>query len=265
MGAAKTAARPRARALGDTNRFGYLSTKDAALIRDAVLLEAAPSSPSTEKLARNADHMRRELGARGASAPRTQEVLPPHLPGLRARESYPPGHRASRRRQDGERGYRSPSRASSEERTPCARNARGRSTNSPLAHHSVSNLADVPRPSGPLTSKQAPTSRRLRPPDPTRPAPDGSETAWPPAGALRPISRRRAKEIGTSLPPGPRMPPTAQALLWLFRQPELLDTCTRRFGPLFTLQLAQALPPSESSPTRSLRSTRTGRQVRAWL
>ncbi len=35
------------------------------------------------------------------------------------------------------------------------------------------------------------------------------------------------------------MPATAQAFLWLFRQPELLDTCARRFGPLFTLQLAQ--------------------------
>src|SRR5829696_5492808 len=80
----------------------------------------------------------------------------------------------------------------------------------------------------------------LRPPDPTRPASAGEgEAVWPPPGAVRPISPRRAERIGASLPPGPRLPATAQALVWLFRQPELLDACARRFGSVFTLQFAQ--------------------------
>ncbi len=46
-------------------------------------------------------------------------------------------------------------------------------------------LGDVPRLDS-LTMRQTPLPP-AGPPDPTRPAPDGSVTAWPPAGALRPI------------------------------------------------------------------------------
>jgi len=68
--------------LVDTNRFGYLSTKDAALIRDAVLLECDTFLTLDRKLARNADHMSRELGLEVLRPPELYEVLRPHLCGL---------------------------------------------------------------------------------------------------------------------------------------------------------------------------------------
>ena len=72
----------------------------------------------------------------------------------------------------------------------------------------------------------------LRLPDPTRPASAGEgEAVWPPPGAVRPISPRRAERIGASLPPGPRLPATAQALVWLFRQPELSMPALAGSGP----------------------------------
>ena len=53
-------------------------------------------------------------------------------------------------------------------------------------------LGDVPR-LDPLTMRQTPLPP-AGPPDPTRPAPDGSVTAWPPAGALPPHRPGRGRE-----------------------------------------------------------------------
>ena len=44
------------------NRFGYLSTKDAALIRDAVFLECDVFLTMERKLPKNAAHIEQELG-----------------------------------------------------------------------------------------------------------------------------------------------------------------------------------------------------------
>lgn len=44
------------------NQFGYLSTKDAILIRDAVLLECDVFLTMERKLTRNAKHLERKLG-----------------------------------------------------------------------------------------------------------------------------------------------------------------------------------------------------------
>jgi hypothetical protein len=65
-----------------SSRFGYLSRKDAALIRDAVLLESDTFLTLDRKLARNAVHISRELGLEVLRPPELWEVLRPHLGGL---------------------------------------------------------------------------------------------------------------------------------------------------------------------------------------
>ena len=65
-----------------SSRFGYLSRKDAALVRDAVLLESDTFLSLDRKLARNAVHISRELGLEVLRPPELWQVLRPHLRGL---------------------------------------------------------------------------------------------------------------------------------------------------------------------------------------
>ncbi len=59
------------------NRFGYLSTKDAQLIRDAVLLECDVFLTMESRLPKNAVHIQRELGIRVVQPTGYWELLIP--------------------------------------------------------------------------------------------------------------------------------------------------------------------------------------------
>jgi hypothetical protein len=61
----------------ETPAFGYLSTKDALLIRDALLLECDAFITMDNKLAKNSGHIERELGLKILSPSDYWELLVP--------------------------------------------------------------------------------------------------------------------------------------------------------------------------------------------
>jgi hypothetical protein len=64
------------------DRFGYLSEKDRALLRDAVALECDTFLTIERKLPANADHLGRILGIQVVRPPELWKPLRPHMRGL---------------------------------------------------------------------------------------------------------------------------------------------------------------------------------------
>jgi cytochrome P450 len=60
--------------------------------------------------------------------------------------------------------------------------------------------------------------------------------------AVEPRDRHVASPARRGLPPGPRMPPIAQSLSWLFRPIPFMTACRRDHGDTYTMRLA-GLPP----------------------
>src|SRR5919106_5147686 len=50
-------------------------------------------------------------------------------------------------------------------------------------------------------------------------------------------SRLPADQRESGFPPGPRLPASLQAALWLLNSTSLMDRCHRRYGDMFTLNL----------------------------
>ncbi len=53
---------------------------------------------------------------------------------------------------------------------------------------------------------------------------------------------RSSTDNHTALPPGPRLPTSAQAAIWALRPLDFLDRCERRYGETFTLRIRRARP-----------------------
>ena len=71
-----------AQGFDESGGFGYLSRKDAALIRDALLCECDTFLTVERKLPRNADHLSSALGLEIMRPPEMWEVMRPYLGGL---------------------------------------------------------------------------------------------------------------------------------------------------------------------------------------
>jgi cytochrome P450 len=58
------------------------------------------------------------------------------------------------------------------------------------------------------------------------------------AAITTPSSARQSSSTEPRLPPGPRLPPIAQTLVWAFAPTWLMDRCSRRLGEAFTVTFA---------------------------
>lgn len=72
------------------------------------------------------------------------------------------------------------------------------------------------------------------------------------------MAATKPRDDRAELPDGPRIPPLAQTLLWLFRPTELMDACRRRYGETFTLRLAGFPPAVMFSTPDAIRDIFTG-------